>query len=181
MATIAAELPAGALSLPEATRAGIAVSLIESLIGPADEDAGQAWNQLVTGLWIGLGLGAAAPPNPNAGFQYFSIPTAGSVPHRITVGPDGAIWFTESATNRIGRITLAGTVAEYQIPAPDIQPENITVGPDGNLWFTELSRPSEKFLIQPSRKFLLTALRLKDGTNCDEPSGTGRVGLAEAR
>src|ERR1039457_5592136 len=42
-----------------------------------------------------------------------------------------------------------------------------------------LSRQSEKFLIGQSRKFLLTAVRLKDGTNRDEPTGTGLVGLAE--
>src|ERR1700694_2998643 len=42
-----------------------------------------------------------------------------------------------------------------------------------------VSRPSEKFLIGPSRKFLLTAARLKDGTNRDEPRGTGLAGLVE--
>src|ERR1017187_5696293 len=36
-----------------------------------------------------------------------------------------------------------------------------------------VSRQSEKFLIGQSRKFLLTAVRLKDGTNRDEPTGTG--------
>ena len=35
-----------------------------------------------------------------------------------------------------------------------------------------MSRQSEKFLIGQSRKFLLTAVRLKDGTNRDEPTGT---------
>jgi hypothetical protein len=35
-----------------------------------------------------------------------------------------------------------------------------------------VSRQSEKFLIGQSRKFLLTAERLKDGTNRDEPKGT---------
>src|SRR6266446_9514002 len=43
-----------------------------------------------------------------------------------------------------------------------------------------MSRPSEKFLIEPSRKFLLTAARLKDGTNRDEPRGTGQAGVVEA-
>src|ERR1700674_3866436 len=43
-----------------------------------------------------------------------------------------------------------------------------------------LSRQSEKFLTGQSRKFLLTAVRLKDGTNRDEPRGTGPVGLVEA-
>src|SRR6266853_2167255 len=44
-----------------------------------------------------------------------------------------------------------------------------------------MSRPSEKFLIEPSRKFLLTAARLRNGTNRDEPTGTGLAGLVETR
>src|SRR3954447_26570463 len=51
-------------------------------------------------------------------------------------------------------------------------------GHDGSCF--QVSRPSEKFLIEPSRKFLLTAARLKDGTDSDEPTGTGLVGLVEA-
>src|ERR1700735_4902772 len=43
-----------------------------------------------------------------------------------------------------------------------------------------MSRPSEKFLIEPSRKFLLTAVRLKDGTNRDEPRGTRPAGVVKA-
>jgi hypothetical protein len=31
---------------------------------------------------------------------------------------------------------------------------------------------SDRLLVEPSRKFLLTAARLKDGTNRDEPRGT---------
>src|SRR5882757_2694043 len=42
-----------------------------------------------------------------------------------------------------------------------------------------MSRPGEKFLIEPSRKFLLTAARLKDGTNRDEPRRTRLAGLVE--
>jgi virginiamycin B lyase len=30
-------------------------------------------------------------------FTEFTIPTAGSEPHGITVGPDNALWFTEFA------------------------------------------------------------------------------------
>src|ERR1700680_3554496 len=43
-----------------------------------------------------------------------------------------------------------------------------------------MSRPSEKFRFEPSRKFLWTAARLKDGTNRDESTGTGLVGVVEA-
>ena len=38
----------------------------------------------------------------------FPVPTAVSQPAEITVGPDGAIWFTEEGGNKIGRITTSG-------------------------------------------------------------------------
>jgi streptogramin lyase len=37
----------------------------------------------------------------------FPLPV-GSLPSGITVGPDGALWFTENHANKIGRITTAG-------------------------------------------------------------------------
>jgi virginiamycin B lyase len=65
-------------------------------------------------------------------------------PTDITVGPDGALWFTESEGNRIGRITTAGVITEFPLPTNCGQPAGdgcvpsaITVGPDGALWFTE--------------------------------------------
>lgn len=47
MGADAAELLARALTLPEAARAAIADSLIDSLDGPMDEDAEQAWKHEV--------------------------------------------------------------------------------------------------------------------------------------
>jgi len=35
----------------------------------------------------------------------FPIPTAKSGPNGITAGPDGNLWFTEEAGNKIGQIT----------------------------------------------------------------------------
>lgn len=68
----------------------------------------------------------------------YTLPTANSQPGGITLGPDGALWFTESATGKIGRITTAGVITEYTIPsATSPQPSWITTGPDGALWFTE--------------------------------------------
>jgi hypothetical protein len=58
------------------------------------------------------------------------------------------------------------------------KPELSTLLESGTFYFAltaasaPLSRPSEKFRFEPSRKFLLTAVRLKDGTNRDEPRGT---------
>jgi streptogramin lyase len=56
-------------------------------------------------------------------------------PRGITAGPDGALWFTNSAGNSIGQITTTGTVTTYTDPSID-HPVAITAGPDGTLWFT---------------------------------------------
>lgn len=37
-----------------------------------------------------------------------------SGPNGITAGPDGALWFTNSANNSIGRITTGGRVTNYR-------------------------------------------------------------------
>lgn len=36
----------------------------------------------------------------------YTIPTPNSVPFIIAVGPDNALWFTENAGNKIGRIQV---------------------------------------------------------------------------
>jgi O-glycosyl hydrolase/streptogramin lyase len=56
-------------------------------------------------------------------------------PAGIAVGPDGALWFTNSQGNSIGRITTSGTVTSYTGTGIDF-PQVITTGPDGALWFT---------------------------------------------
>ncbi|MDP9334500.1 MAG: fibronectin type III domain-containing protein [Actinomycetota bacterium] len=66
-------------------------------------------------------------------------------PTGITVGPDGALWFTNVAfyypTASIGRITTAGTVTTYADPSIS-DPQGITTGPDGALWFTNRGNSS---------------------------------------
>ncbi len=68
----------------------------------------------------------------SGGISEFAVPTANALPFWITSGPDGNLWFTEDATNKIGRITPSGAVTEFPITggAGEIAP-----GPDGNLWF----------------------------------------------
>ncbi len=66
----------------------------------------------------------------------FPVPTKDRGPLGIAPGPDGNVWFTESAgTGGIGRSTTSGTITEFTtgISGPA---EEITSGPDGNLWFT---------------------------------------------
>jgi streptogramin lyase len=53
-------------------------------------------------------------------------------PKGITADADGALWFTNSANNSIGRITTAGVVSNYTGHGID-KPYDITTGPDGAL------------------------------------------------
>ncbi len=79
-----------------------------------------------------------------------SIPVGGLLllpaPTKITLGPDGNLWFTEEAADRIGRalLTNPNQINTFPIPPapglPAANPDGITTGPDGNLWFTEQQR-----------------------------------------
>lgn len=57
----------------------------------------------------------------------------------ITVGPDGNLWFTEEARNRVGRITPIGEITEFKLTvlADAAGLSSITAGADKKLWFTE--------------------------------------------
>jgi virginiamycin B lyase len=81
----------------------------------------------------------AAPTTLRAGVSIseYSTPTVPSQPLGITTGPDGALWFTEFAGSKIGRITTTGKFAEYTIPTAGSEPRDIANGPDGALWFAE--------------------------------------------
>ena len=72
-------------------------------------------------------------------FTWHPLPTAQSNPTCITTGPDGALWFTENASNKIGRITMSGGITEYPLTPPSGSSVfcGIAAGPDGALWFTE--------------------------------------------
>ncbi len=74
--------------------------------------------------------------NPNSGAPFFEAPFFIG----ITTGPDGAMWFTETGPDKIGRIGPDGQVREFSLPGgTDHDPKEIVSGPDGNLWFTEFS------------------------------------------
>ena len=67
-------------------------------------------------------------------FSSYGVSMAG-----MTNGPDGAIWFTDSNTNQIVRLTTAGQFTNHyfatsQYAYGDIG--SVATGADGNLWFT---------------------------------------------
>ena len=69
--------------------------------------------------------------------SFTEFPTSGP-PWSIIAGPDGALWFTEAESAKIGRITTAGMITEFPIPQANADPTAITTGADGALWFSLL-------------------------------------------
>jgi streptogramin lyase len=68
----------------------------------------------------------------------YAIPTSASAPTSACVGPDGNIYVTESAGNKILQIVpFTGVIKEFVVPTAASQPQSICTGADGNLWFTE--------------------------------------------
>jgi streptogramin lyase len=94
--------------------------------------------------------GAIARMTPTGEFESFPIPTKPGLgpleqgwpaPRFLTVGPEGAIWFTDPGSNAVGRV-LDGAVTEYPIPSESqvIPEEIVTVG--NELWFDEADSAS---------------------------------------
>jgi virginiamycin B lyase len=74
---------------------------------------------------------------PSITFHEFPLPAATATPTGITAGPDSNLWFTEAAANKIGRISISGSLTEFLIPTAGSAPAGIATGRDGNVWFTE--------------------------------------------
>ena len=101
-------------------------------------------------LWFtGAGTGTIGRMTPAGQATLFplTLPGFSIAPFGITAGPDGNLWFTACAFKvpanapppciaRVGRMTPAGEVTEFDLPVQENQPWGITAGPDGNLWFT---------------------------------------------
>jgi virginiamycin B lyase len=64
---------------------------------------------------------------------------AGSRLQWLASSSDGSLWFTDSGTNKIGRINTSGAVREFSVPTGNAGLSGICQGPDGNFWFIEQS------------------------------------------
>jgi virginiamycin B lyase len=68
----------------------------------------------------------------------WSVPTKGAHPHDPAVGPDGALWFTEQMTNKLGRLDPnTGKFKEYSlVPGKNSGPHGLVADSFGNIWYT---------------------------------------------
>lgn len=72
----------------------------------------------------------------------WDVPTPNSRPHDPAVSPDGALWYTGQAANRLGRLDPAtGAVREFPLKTPESGPHGLAADKDGNIWFTANYKP----------------------------------------
>ncbi len=84
-----------------------------------------------------------------------AVPTANSKPYGIATAPDNNIYFSESATDKIGRLAnVSGPITEKALIVGST-PEGMVRGPDGNVWFTEAGTSKIAKLVPSS--FTVTA------------------------
>lgn len=75
------------------------------------------------------------PPN------LMSEAEGGPLPYGLRVAPDGTVWSTELAGNRLVRLDPAtGDLKTYTMPTPYSGPRRLDVGPDGSVWIPEFAR-----------------------------------------
>lgn len=71
------------------------------------------------------------------GVKAYPVPASAAALRRITTAPDGNLWFVEQATNKIGRITPAGAITEFQLPAQTSEGslvKDLDIASDGTVW-----------------------------------------------
>lgn len=91
-------------------------------------------------LWFtGKATGTIGRITPDGEVRHWQLPTVGSVPIYIRLGPDGNMWVTELVGNAVARVTREGRVSEYPIPTYNSRPIAIAPGPGDEpaMWFSE--------------------------------------------
>jgi virginiamycin B lyase len=70
----------------------------------------------------------------------YEVPTPKSRPHDPALAPDGALWYTGQAANKLGRLDpKTGQFKEYPLKTPGSGPHGLVADQQGNIWFTAIS------------------------------------------
>ncbi len=92
---------------------------------------------LTTSLAVTLWAAAPTVTDLHVSIREWDVPTKGAHPHDPAVGKDGALWFTEQMTNKIGRFDPASqNFKEYPVTGENAGPHGLVSDSDGNIWFT---------------------------------------------
>src|SRR5439155_22711834 len=79
----------------------------------------------------------------------FAGPVADRGQGGITVGRDGALWFTQYTGDLRGRIDDAGAIEEFGIPDGFALASGIAAAAGGTIWFTESSENGQLGILFP--------------------------------
>jgi streptogramin lyase len=91
--------------------------------------------RLLPTLILTLSLALAALPGTAAAAPAVDLRAdVSDAPGRMTLGPDGNIWFTLGGAKEFGRVTPGGTVTEYDHPG-NVAVTGVTAGAPGKVWF----------------------------------------------
>jgi hypothetical protein len=84
----------------------------------------------------------------------FALPAGvARCPQWLTIGSDGAMWFTEIGISpreplpQLGRIDVSGNITEFALPSGDA-PVGIAAGKDGNLWYDTYAPNSNSIIVR---------------------------------
>ena len=84
--------------------------------------------------------GFSAAGTLNVQIKEYEVPTPRSRPHDPALAPDGSLWYTGQATNKLGRLDpKTGEFKEYPLKTPNSGPHGLVADNDGNIWFTAIS------------------------------------------
>ena len=136
----ATSVPAGATAIPSATGAASVDFVLQEYPvarGQGPHDVAPARDG---GVWYTAQLsGELGWLDPKFGLTKAIKLGAGSAPHGVIVGPDGAPWITDGGLNAIVRVDPATQeVKRFPLPAnrPNANLNTAVFDRDGTLWFT---------------------------------------------
>jgi len=103
-----------------------------------------------------MALAAAPAAHAIVTIGSISTPTPNSRPTATAVAPNGTVWFTEEAGNRLGYIDAAsGFIHEYHWTTANVKPNALAIDGSGRIWFTEANadrigmyNPSINYLVE---------------------------------
>src|SRR5438445_13652794 len=76
----------------------------------------------------------------NVEIKEYDVPTPRSRPHDPALAPDGSLWYTGQAANKLGRLDpKTGEFMEYPLKTPGSGPHGLVADQQGNIWFTAIS------------------------------------------